>query len=110
MAPTCNPGSTNCTVHTFINSLGGPNQVLMVNPGGNSLEYRSPDTSMVAENGNLYYTNERVWNYLSNHLNNSNGLLQLDGSGKVPLSLIPDSLLGNVRYRGSGMQLPIHLS
>ena len=101
LAPSCAPGSANCTVLSVISSLGDPDQVLMVNSSGTNLEFRSPNSSLVPENGNLYYTDDRVGNYLATLMNNSNGIAGLDSSGKIPLSLIPDSLVGAVNYKGS---------
>jgi hypothetical protein len=56
---------------------------------------------MVPENGNLYFSTDRVWDFLTTLMNSTDGLAGLDSSGKIPLSLMPDSLLGAVSYQGS---------
>src|SRR3989304_5733438 len=44
---------------TGLNALGSADQILGVNATGDALEYKTLDTSVVPENGNLYYTNAR---------------------------------------------------
>lgn len=101
LSPNCLPSSQHCSVKAFISALGEPNQVLMMHEAGTHIEYRSPNTSMVPEFSNLYYTNERVASFLETLVNSAGGLAGLDLSGKIPTSLIPSALLGAVNYRGS---------
>jgi hypothetical protein len=108
--------------------------------GGTNLQYlrgdgmfETLDTSVVPENGNLYYTsarfntaftakttdvltegstnlyytNARVQSYSDarylqlSAANAANGYPQLDGSALIPLSLLPPSILGDVKYKGT---------
>ncbi len=101
LGPTCSPSSAFCTVKTFISGIGSPNQVLMVNSSGTDLEYRTPDTSMLSENSNLYFTSNRVNEHINTLMNIASGIAGLDSSGKIPLSLLPDSVLGSASYKGS---------
>lgn len=56
---------------------------------------------------NLYFTNARVQTYSDTRYlqltaaNVANGFAQLDSSALIPLSILPDSILGNVKYKGT---------
>lgn len=70
-------------------------------------DFEALSTSYLPEGSNLYFTNARVQTYgdanyvLLSSANSANGYAKLDTSGLIPLSLIPDTLLGNVKYKGT---------
>jgi hypothetical protein len=58
-------------------------------------------TDNVAEGANLYYTDARADARITAIKGLAGGLAELDGSGKIPYSQIPDSILGKVEYKGA---------
>lgn len=69
--------------------------------------FSGKSTTDLSEGTNLYYTNARVEAYAvgiylkQSAANVSNGYAQLDSSALLPLALFPDSVLGNVKYKGT---------
>lgn len=49
---------------------------------------------------NLYYTDARVSTFLDTQKGVAGGIAELDGSGLVPVSQLPDAVLGGPRFQG----------
>lgn len=69
--------------------------------------FSGKSTTNLSEGTNLYYTDARVEAYSvgiylkQSAANVANGYAKLDGSALIPLSLFPDAVLGNVKYKGT---------
>ena len=57
-------------------------------------------TSDIPEGTQLYFTNARADARISAQKGQADGIMPLDSSGKAPLAYIPDSLIGQVKFKG----------
>jgi len=90
------------TAARAIAALTGQNITLFNNNAGFITNLTGFTTDNLAEGAtHKYYANSLVQTYLNTLIGMANGLASLDGTGKIPLSQIPASIIGSLNYQGS---------